>query len=80
MYTADTDFVDKTDTVTFSAGEQYSSPFTITINEDSVSEGPEEFTVGYSIVGSSVRDGATVSQLDTTATVVIIDSEWWIIV
>ena len=75
MYAADADFVDKTETVTFSAGEQYSSPFTITINEDTVSEDAEEFTVRYSIVDYSVRDGATVSQLDATATVVIFDSE-----
>ena len=67
--------MDKTDTVMFSAGEQYSSPFTITINEDTVSEGPEEFTVRYSIVGSSVRPGATVRQLDTTGTVVINDND-----
>ena len=75
MHAADADFTDKMDTVRFSAGERYSSPLTITINEDTVSEGPEEFTVRYSIVGSSVREGATVSQLDTTATVVINDKD-----
>ena len=72
---AEADFTDKMDIERFSAGKRYSSPFTVTINEDTVSEGPEEFTVRYSIVGSSVRDGATVNQLDTTATVVINDKD-----
>ena len=61
--------------VTFSAGEQYSTPFSVNITDDTLCEGPEQFTVSYSINSSSVRSGANVRQLDTTATVVINDDD-----
>ena len=60
--------------VTFSAGEQFSTPFPVNITDDTLCEGPEQFTVSYSIISSSVRSGANVRQLDTTATVVINDN------
>ena len=57
--------------VTFSAGQQFSTPFSVNITEDTLCECPEQFNVSYSIISLSVRSGANVRQLDTTATVVI---------
>ena len=69
------DFEEKIDAVTFSAGEQFSTPFSVKITDDNISEGLEQFTLSYSIIPSSVRSGANVRQLDTTATVVINDND-----
>ena len=61
--------------VTFSAGQQFSTPFSVNITDDTQCECPEQFTVNYSIISSSVRSGANVRQLDTTATVTILDND-----
>ena len=69
------DFEETVGSVTFSAGQQFSTPFSVNITDDTLCEGPEQFTVSYSIISSSVRSGANVRQLDTTATVVINDND-----
>ena len=56
--------VAKTDNVAFVAGKQFSTPFTVSLADSS-----SEFTVRYSIIPSTVRSGATVSQLGTEVTV-----------
>ena len=58
--------VAKTDNVTFVAGEQLSTPFTVSLKDTT-----SEFTVRYSVIQSSVRSGATVTQLDTEVTVYV---------
>ena len=68
------DFEPTVGSVTFSAGQQFSTPFSVNITNDTLCEGPEQFNVSYSIISSSVRSGANVRQLDTTATVVINDN------
>ena len=69
------DFDETVGSVTFSAGQRFSTPFSVKITDDTLCEGPEQFTVSYSIISSSVRSGANVRQLDTTATVVIKDND-----
>ena len=69
------DFDETVGSVTFSAGEQFSTPFSVKITDDTLCECPEQFTVSYSIISSSVRSGANVRQLDTTATVTILDND-----
>ena len=73
-----TDFVTQVEVVTFSAGEELSDPFVVRINDDIISEGPEEFMVMYNIKVDSIPSGATVKYLDVDATVEIVDNdgEW----
>ena len=69
------DFDETVGSVTFSAGQQFSTPFSVNIIDDKISEGSEQFNISYSIISSSVRSGANVRPLDTTATVVINDND-----
>ena len=70
-----TDFVTQVDVVTFSAGEEFSDPFVVRINDDIISEGPEEFKVMYNIKVDSIPSGTTVKYLDVEATVEIVDND-----
>ena len=72
---AGSDFGGKQEVLNISAGEEISTPFIVTITDDTVSECTERFNISYSVVSSSVTGGASVRQLDSKATVVIEDND-----
>ena len=51
------DFDETVHLVTFSAGQQFSTPFSVNITDDKISEGSEQSNISYSIISSSVRSG-----------------------
>ena len=71
--TAGSDYVRKRDKVVFSDGMQFSTPFSVDIVDNEVSECPEEFTVLCS-VSADCRDRVKFLNSNTT-TVSITDDE-----
>ena len=64
------DFEDKRTTVTFTAGQHFSSPFTEKITDDSVAEGTEQFNIEYKLAPV-----VNARQMDKTAPVFIMDND-----
>ena len=61
--------------MTFSAGDQFSTPFTVKITEDTIAECTQQFTITYSIISTSVKEGAMIELLGDNATVIISDND-----
>jgi hypothetical protein len=57
--------------VSFVPGQKLSTPFTLIIEDDMVSEGPEDITILYNIISSSVPQGYRVEQLPTSLETIV---------
>ena len=75
LFLGDSDFEAKEESVTFSAGDQFSTPFTVRITDDTVAECTQQFTITYSIISTSVKGGAMIELLGDAATVTILDND-----
>jgi hypothetical protein len=71
LATANEDWITDMKAVSFVPGQKLSTPFTLIIEDDMVSEGPEDITILYNIISSSVPQGYRVEQLPTSLETIV---------
>ena len=73
--TGSSDYHQKEQVVNFTAGDRFSSPFTVRLRQDNASEYNETFNVAFTIPPVSGRNGVTILPLDPSSTVTIVDDD-----